>query len=483
VLVVAALVGWFAIASKARSGEISSIAVLPFVNAGNDPNTEYLSDGITESLINNLSQLPNVSVMARSSVFRYKGRDVDPATVAKDLKVQAVVMGRIVQRGQELIVSSELIDARTNRNLWGDQYDRKMSDLIAVQQDITGAISTHLREHLSGANDKASAPNGGTTDPEAYQLYLEGRYYWEKRTQDSLEKAKAYFDQAIARDPNYAMAYAGLAGYYYVLPDYAPVSIAEVVPKVRSEAGKALTIDPNLAEAHSVLAGSYSDNWEWDSADKEYKRALDLKPNDPVVHYWYGLFLATVGRGPDAIAQVDRAVQLDPLNLHFNTNLGAFYWLLAKQDDRAFAQLKKTVDLDPNFAEVHQFLSEIYREHKEYDLWLAEWKKSAQLSADRDSEDIADQVETTYRQSGYKAATQKKVDLLLDASKRRYVDPGDIAGEYAELGNADAVFLWWNRAADTKANSLRRLRHSPVMDPYRADPRYAALLKRMGLQP
>jgi len=482
VLVVMALAGWFAIGSKGRSGEISAIAVLPFVNVGNDPNTEYLSDGITESLINSLSQLPNLSVMARSSVFRYKGRDVDPATVAKDLKVQAVVMGRIVQHGEEIIVSSELIDARTNRNLWGDQYDRKMSDLLTVQHDITGAISTHLREHLSGGSEKAPAVEGGTTDPEAYQLYLKGRYYWEKRTKESLEKAKNYFDQAIGRDPNYALAYVGLAQYYFVLPDHAPVSISEVTPKVRSEAERAFAIDPNLAEAHTVLAGSCTDDWQWDDADREYKRALELKPNDAVAHYWYGLFLATVGRGDEAVAQVERAVQLDPLNLHLNTNLGALYWAVARQDDRALAQFNKTVELDPNFAEVHGFLSDIYRSDGKYDLWLAEWKKEAQLRADEASLDIADEVEKTYKQSGYKAATRKNVDLLLQLSKSRYVDPGEIANEYAILGDADTSFLWWNRAADTKANSLRRLRYFRPMDPYRSDPRYIALLKRMGLE-
>jgi eukaryotic-like serine/threonine-protein kinase len=484
VLVVMALTGWYGLGSRSRSSQISAIAVLPFVNAGNDPNTEYLSDGITEGLINSLSELPNLSVIARSSVFRYKGRDVDPATVAKDLNVQAVVMGRIVQRGEQLIVSSELIDARTNRNLWGDQYDRKMSDLLTVQQDITGAISEHLRERLSSRSGKVLAvERGGTSDPQAYQLYLEGRYYWEKRTRESLDKAKDYFNQALEKDPNYALAHVGLAQYYYVLPDHAPVSISEMTPKVRSEAESALAIDPNLAEAHTALAGSYEDDWQWENADREYKRALELKPNDAVAHYWYGLLLATVGKREEGIAQVEHAVQLDPLNLHLNTNLGTFYWVVTRQDDRALAQWNKTVDLDPNFAEVHGFLSDFYRSDGKYELWLAEWKKHAQLNGDRESLDIADEVEQTYKQSGYKAATQKNVELLLQLSKRRYVDPGDIAGEYAVLGEADATFLWWNRAVDTKANSLRRLRYYRAMDAYRSDPRYIALLKRMGLQP
>ena len=209
------------------------MAVLPFVNAGNDPNTEYLSDGLTESLINSLSQIPNLAVMSRSSVFHYKGGDVDPQAAARALKVEGVITGRIVQRGDQLIISAELIDARTNRNLWGDQYERKLSDVLAVQEDITRAISSKLRERLSGETNK-QATKGGTNDPEAYQLYLKGRFYWEKRTQESLEKARDYFNQAIEKDPNYALAYLGLADYYNVLPDYAPASVRDTAPKAIS---------------------------------------------------------------------------------------------------------------------------------------------------------------------------------------------------------------------------------------------------------
>jgi len=251
------LAGAAAFVSHSRTSrqEISSVAVLPFVNASHDPNSEYLSDGLTESLINNLSQIPNLAVMSRSSVFHYKGRDVDLQAVAKDLKVEGVITGRIVQHGDQLIIRAELIDARTNHNLWGDQYDRKLSDVLAVQEDITRAISSKLRDRLSGETKKQVA-KGGTNDPEAYQLYLKGRYYWGKRTQESLDKAKDYFNQAVEKDPHYALAYVGLADYYYVLSDYAPVSAVEVAPKARAAAQKALAIDDTLSEAHAVLAGA-----------------------------------------------------------------------------------------------------------------------------------------------------------------------------------------------------------------------------------
>ena len=298
---------------RSAQQEISSVAVLPFVNASNDPNTEYLSDGITESLINDLSQVPNLAVMSRSSVFHYKGRDADPQTVAKDLKVEAVVTGRIVQRGDQLIISSELIDARTNHNLWGDQYDRKLSDLLAVQEDIAGAISAKLRERFGGEPKKQLAKGGGgTNNPEAYQLYLKGRYYWEKRTPEALDKSKDYFNQAIAKDPNYGLAYVGLADYYNVVADYSPVPQSEAAPKAQAAAEKALAIDSSLAEAHAASAAAHWGLLEFADAETEFQRALELNPKFANAHHWYGLFLSWQARHSEAIPHLRRAVELDP---------------------------------------------------------------------------------------------------------------------------------------------------------------------------
>jgi eukaryotic-like serine/threonine-protein kinase len=472
---------FFMFRGRSQDNEISSIAVLPFVNTGNDPNTDYLSDGITESLINSLSQLPNLSVMARSSVFRYKGREVDPQVVAKDLKVQAVVTGRIVQRGDQVVVSSELIDARTNRNLWGDQYDRKMSDLLSVQQDITGAISARLRERLSSDSRKPIA-KGGTNDPEAYQLYLKGRYYWEKRTPESLEKAKDYFDQAIARDPHYALAYVGLADYYIVLPDYSPVPNKEVPPRIKEAAEKALAIDDSLAEAHNALGGAYEDTWQWDDAEREYKRALELNPNHGNAQHWYGLYLSWMGRHSEAIAHMKHALELEPLNLRYNTNLGQAYWN-ARQDDLALEQLKRTVEIDPNFADVHGFLTFIYRSQGKYDLWLAEWKTAAALSGDREEAQIAEQAEKTYHQSGYKAASLKVVELHKQLAKRRYVDPANMAYDYADADDKEQTFAWLDKAVEEKAGGLQGIKVIREMDKWRSEPRYLEVLKKMNLQP
>ncbi len=465
--------------SRGSHREISSVAVLPFVNAGNDPNTEYLSDGLTESLINSLSQIPNLAVMSRSSVFHYKGRDVDPQMAARDLKVEGVITGRIVQRGNQLIISAELIDARSNHNLWGDQYDRKLSDVLAVQQDITSAISAKLRERLSGGTKKQGA-QGGTNDAEAYQLYLKGRYYWEKRTPEALEKSKDYFKQAIEEDPNYALAYIGLADYYYVLSDYAPVSAATEAPNERAAAQKALAIDDTLAEAHAVLAGADQDLWEWDAAEREFRRALELDPNNSNAHHWYGLYLARMGRHEEAMTQIKRALEGDPLNLTFNTNLAMGY-ADGRQYDQALDQFKKTFEIDPNYASAHDNLARTYLNMGKYDLWLEEWKKSATLAKDQEELAIAEDAARVYKRAGFGAALSRVIELRKKLAQRRYVDPSDIAYAYALLGDKEQCFYWLEKAYSEKAGGLQLIKVVKPMDPFRSDPRYIDLLKRMGL--
>jgi eukaryotic-like serine/threonine-protein kinase len=476
-----ALVGAGAFLSHSRrgGGEISSVAVMPFVNATNDPNTEYLSDGVTESLINNLSQISNLVVMSRASVFHYKGQDVDPQVVARDLKVQGVITGRIVQRGEQLIVSAELIDARTNRNLWGDQYNRKVSDLLAVQQDITSAISAKLHERLTGET-KDHVVKSQTSDPEAYQQYLKGRYYWEKRTPDSLEKSKDYFNQAIEKDPNYALAYVGLADYYNVVSDYGPIPASDTAPKARAAAEKALAIDDSLAEAHAALAASHWGLLEFAAAEQEFQRALQVNPNFANAHHWYGLFLSWEARHPEALSHVRRAVELDPLNLQYNSNLGQVLGN-ARQYDASIEQLKRTLDMDPNFAQAHAQLASEYRTVGKHDLWLNEWKRAASLFHDPENLAIAEEVARVYSQSGLKLAQAREIELKKQLGKRRYVDPADIAYAYAYFGDKEQVFVWLDKALVEKSASLEVIKIVPELDRYRSDPRYSELLKRMGL--
>jgi len=483
-VLVLVVVGWFVagrlgLRSRGAADEISSVAVLPFTNQSGSPDTEYLSDGITETLINDLSKLPKLSVMSRSSVFRYKGHDTDPQTVAKDLKVEAVVTGRVLQRGDQLAVSAELIDARSNRNLWGDRYDRKMSDLIAVQRDISDAIAAKLREQLSG-KEPAAITKGGTKDPEAYQLYLKGIYYWEKRTRDSLEKSKDYFNQAIERDPNYAMAYTGLAGYYYVVPEYAPVSNAEAMPKARAAAEKALQLDDTLAEPHAILGGVLNSDFQWEAAEREFRRAVDLNPNDAVTRSWYAYLLSEMGRVSEGIEQAKRAVELEPLNLKYADTLANLY-RDARQFDLAIAGYKKNLEMDPNYASSVANLAITYRDSHQYDLWLDEWKKETTISNDPEEQAIAEEAARVYSKSGYPAAVRRIVEMKLQLAKRRYVDPVDIAFEYAELGDKDQAFAWLDKGYAEKSDVVAYVKVAVPLDSLRSDPRYAALLKKMGL--
>jgi TolB-like protein/Tfp pilus assembly protein PilF len=483
VVLVLAGVGWFgrrALSPAGSSGaEVSSVAVLPFTNQGGSQDTEYLSDGLTESLINDLSKLPKLRVMSRSSVFHYKGKDVDPQAVAKDLKVEAVVTGRVLQRGDQLVVSAELIDARSNRNLWGDQYDRKLSDLIAVQEDITGAIAARLREHLSGEAAKPVA-KGGTRDPEAYQLYLKGNYYWEKRTPEALEKAKDFYSQAIEKDPNYAMAYVGLADLYYALPDNAPVPASEANPKARAAAEKALAIDDTLAEPHAVLGGVYATSFEWDRAEQEFRRALELNPDEANVHHWFAYLLMSLGRRDEALAQAKRAAELELLNLKYSDTVAIMY-RDAGQTDQAIELFKKNLEMDPNFAPSVGNLAYAYKRTHHYDLWLQGWKKAATLANDHEDLAIAEEAARVYAKSGYPATLKKILEMQLQLAKRRYVDPADIADVYAEVGDKDQAFAWLDKAYAEKSNALGYIRSVPELDGLRSDPRYTALLKKMGL--
>jgi serine/threonine protein kinase/lipopolysaccharide biosynthesis regulator YciM len=463
----------------ASGSSIDSLAVLPFTNVTADPKTEYLSDGLTESLIGSLSQLPNLAVRPRSSVFRYKSKDVDPQTVASDLKVRAVVTGRVTQRDDSLVVSAELTDTRTNRSLWSDQYDRKLSDALSVQREIAGEISSRLRERLTDSQ-KTKISSSGTNDPEAYQLYLKGRFYWDTRTPDALNKAKDYFQQAIDNDPNYALAYVGLAEYYVVISDYAHVPYGESKPKVKVYASRALAIDATQAEAHTLLATAHDSDWEWAAAGQEFERALELNPNLSRTHVLYGFHFDYLGDFEQALTHYRHAVELDPLNLNANQNLGSHY-ISTRHYDQAIEQLKKTLEIDPSFAKAHEQMSEAYQLMGKYDLWLEEWEKSAQL--DNDSEELAlvKAISQEYAKSGYSGALKRFATLQEERAKRTYIDPTTIAVNYALLGDKDRAFSWLEKAYAEKCANLANLKAEPSFDSLRSDPRYADLLKRMGL--
>ncbi|PYV72272.1 MAG: serine/threonine protein kinase [Acidobacteria bacterium] len=465
--------------TSASGSSIDSLAVLPFVNVTGNPDSEYLGDGLTESLISSLSQLPNLTVRPRSSVFHYKSKDMDPQKVASELKVAAVVTGRVTQRGDSLIISAELTDVRTNRSLWSEQYDRKLSDAVTVQREIAGEISLRLRERLTG-EEKAKLSKGGTTDSEAYQLYLKGRYYWDKRTPEALEKSKGYFQQAIEKDPNYAHAYLGLAEYYVVLGDYAPVAYRETIPKAKIAAKKALTIDGTLAEAHAVLGMALNADWDWAGAEGEFQRALELDPNNARTYVLYSIHLESLGKVDEAIKRLLQAVSLDPMNLNGLDNLAEAY-IYAREFAQSIEQSKKVLEIDPTFANAHFHLGLAYSLVGKYDLGLEEFEKGARLNNDSDALAVTEVAKREYAKSGYRGALKRFAALEEEQARRIYIDPAWIASRHAELGEKDLAFTWLEKAYAEKSGFLLYIKVLPRFDSLRSDPRYAELLKRMGL--
>ena len=484
VLVVAAIVpaGWF---YKSRTGggdTIDSVAVLPFVNASADPNAEYLSDGITESLINSLSTLPHLKVMSRDSAFMYKGKDTDARTVGQTLGVRAVLKGRVMQRGDDLEISAELVDARDDSHIWGQQYSRKASDIFALQNDLAKEMTSMLRMRLTGADEKQMMKSY-TANPEAYQDYLKGRYWWNKRSEDGLNKGTEYFKQAIAKDPTYALAYSGLADGYNLLGAYGYVAARETYPKAKEAGLKALQLDDTLAETHTSLAFTeFVYDWDWAGAEKEFQRAFELNPTYAYAHVLNGVYLHTTGRLEQSIAELKRAVELDPLSLIANRELGFSYYA-ARRNDPAMAQFRKTLEMDPNFNLTRDYLGLAYLQKSMYPEGLAEFEKASANSPDETA--ALSLLGYGYAVAGRKAEAQKVLDQLNQLSKRRNVSEVFSVLIYVGLGEKDKAFEWLEKAYAnrTLGGPLVSIKVDPIFDPLRSDPRYADLLRRMNLQP
>ena len=468
---------------RGPANAIDSIAVLPFANASADPNAEYLSDGITESIIDRLSQLPNLRVIARTTVFRYKGKDVDPQKVGQELHVRAAVTGRIQQRGDTLIVRAELVDVDKGSQLWGGQYDRKVADVLTLQDEISKEISEKLRLRLTGEEQKRLTKHY-TENTEAYQLYLKGRHEWNKRTPEGLKKSIEYFNQAIEKDPGYALAYAGLADVYNVATVYLGLSPKDVFPQAKAAAAKAVELDDTLAEAHSALAtvkGQYDRDWA--GAEREFRRAIELNPGYPTAHYFYGFVsLCPMGRFEEAIAELKKAIELDPFSGTVNSNLG---WTLyfARQYDQAIAQCRKTLEIDPNFSLPHTRLLEAYEQKGMYEEAIAEIEKLTPNQLNHlEPEEVA-AVRQAYAVSRARGYWQKRLEIAKNRAKQRYIPPSIIAALCARLGDKDQAFEWLERAYEDRDEFLRFVKVNPAYDNLRSDPRYADLARRMGLPP
>jgi serine/threonine-protein kinase len=461
-------------------GAIDSIAVLPLINASNDPNSEYLSDGITDSIISNLSQLPQLKVMARSTVFHFKGKEIDPRDVGRQLGVRAVMTGRLLQQGDHLIVRTELVNVADGTQLWGAEYDRKLSDVLGLQQDISREISEKLRLKLTG-EEKKRLTGRDTTNAEAYQSYLRGRYLWNKRTGEGLKRAIEEFQQAIDRDPNYALGYVGLADSYGLLEEYAGVPASETLPKARAAADRALQIDDSLSEAHTSSALIFEQMWRWSETEEEYNRAISLNPNYATAHHWFSIYFRTRGRLDDSLREIKRAQELDPLSPVIGQNVAEVY-LLKNDLNSAIAECQRIIGLDPNFPGAHDELGFAYLKQRRNDEAIAEFQKTVELSgsASRYQGDLG----YCYAVMGRHAEAQAILKELEVKYTRREAVGQYLADVYAGLGDRDQVFSWLER--DFERGSGIRLPFIKwwfTFDDLRGDPRYADLLRRMGLKP
>jgi serine/threonine protein kinase/TolB-like protein/Tfp pilus assembly protein PilF len=463
---------------RTRGGAIDSVAVLPFVNASGDPNLEYLSDGIAESLMNSLSQLPNLKVMSRNSAFRYKGREQAAEKVGKELNVRAVLTGSLKQIGDQIVISVSLDDALDSHQIWGSQYDHKVSDLLAVQREIARDISGNLRLKLSDT-DESRLSKRYTENPEAYQLYLKGRFFSNKRTGEAARKAVEYFQQAIEKDPNYALGYAGLADAYFLLTAFSDSPPQESIPKSKAAAKRALELDEDLAEAHASLASAlffYDRNFQ--ESDREFQRAIELNPNYATAHHWYGVtYLAKMERFDEAVAEVKRAQELDPLSLIINADLGNTY-IQARQYDKAIEQLRKTIEMDQSFYFAHWQLGVAYEMKGSLQEATLEYQKARQLN---DNPWVLALLGHVSAAAGRRDEALKTLDQLKVISKDRYVSSYSFAIIYAGLGEKNQAFQWLERSCQDHEPRITRIKVDPLLDSLRSDPRFADLERCVGL--
>ena len=476
-VIVGIAIGSYFYFSRKKTSSIQSIAVMPFVNDSGNPDLEYLSDGITETLINSLSQLPNLSVKARSTVFHYKGKGTPPQQVGSELSVQGVLNGRFIQRGDELTLSLELVDARTGDQIWGEQYNRRTTDLVSLQSEIARDVSSKLKTKLSGA-DAAKIEKNYTTNVEAYQLYLKGKFSWNKRTGEALKQAVQFYQQAIEKDPNYALAYSGLAETYVLFSSYDVASGTDSMPQAKAAAQRALEIDESLAEAHSAL-GFYFSNYEHDraAAEKEFRRAIELKPNYATAHHWYGADLGYVKRFDESLIELRRAEELDPLSPIISTNVGDTL-VFARRYDEAIAQYQKIISRSPDFPYTHWALAWAYGSKGMYAEAVAETRKSMELNP---ASSNLGYLGLWFARSGKRDETLKLLAELKRDSTREYVQSYTFALIYIGLGDKNQALDYLEKHMLSGAETANQYAAAPELDDLRSEPRFKEMLRRMNL--
>jgi len=463
---------------------LDTLAILPFSYVSSDPqlmakpDREYLSDGFTESIINNLSQLANLKVIARSSVFRYKGKDLDVQAIGRELKVRAVLVGQIKQEADELRITVELMDVQGNRSIWGDTYQRKTADIQSVQKEIARNVSEKLRLKLTGA-DQTQLAKTYTDSGEAYEAYLKGRYHWNKRTDEGFKQATIFFQEAIVKDPNYALAYTGLADCYTLRSDYGFLAPTEGYALAKGAVTLALKYDESLAEAHTSLASIKAvTDWDWQGAENEYRRAIELNPNYPTAHHWYAAQLLLQGRLDQALQEIKKAQQLDPLSLGINKDF-AVILLYARDYDKALEQCRKTLEIEPHFGTMSTYIAQIYELQQKYPEAAAELEKT-HAAAPEDSE-VTYALGQAYALIGKKDAALKISNELNQPAKQDVFLPKEAAYLYALLGEKEQAVAILQRAKENHYISVAEVKMDPRFAELRKDARIVELLQKIGM--
>jgi len=477
-ILAAIIIGGYFYFSRQSHTVIQSIAVLPLENRSGTADSDYLSDGLADSLIYRLSQLPNLKVSPTSSVMQYKGKATDVAQVARELQVDAVMSGRLMQRGDDLSISVQLIDARTNKLIWAEQYERKMSDLLATQREIAGAIVQKLQLKLAGDNTKAITKHY-TESNEAYQLYLKGRFYWNKRDEENLRKAIEQFKAAAEKDPNFALAFVGLSDSYILLPFYSSTPGSEVLPTAKGYAERALALDDSLGEAHASLAYVQRLLWNWAEMERELRRALELNPNYATAHKYYGNYLANFGRLDEALVEYKKAQELDPLSLIIKANLAEVY--LTKGDtDAAIEQSRQTIEIDPNWFYIRQLSAVAYLKQGRTAEALADAEKSVELSKRQRS--TLGYLGYIYAQIGKREEALKLAEELKGRFAKGEANGYDLARVYVGLGDKDQAFAWLEKDFESHNAIMPGYLYIAPLDSVRDDPRFKDLTRRIGTQ-
>jgi len=464
--------------SASPAPDQKSIAVLPFVNMSSDKDNEYLSDGITEDLCTALTQVRGLRVPARTSCFVFKGKTDDIQKIGQQLHVATVLEGSVSQSGNKLRITAQLISVADGFHLWATNYDREMSDLLALRSEIAQQVVAAMRVQLL-PGERQQLEKKGTENPEAHRLYLLGRSFWNQRTGDGLKKALDYFEQALVKDPNYALAHVGLADCYVVLPDHAGVPTKEVTPKARAAALTALKLDDTLGEAHAALANIRQMEWDWQGAEAEYRQAIELAPNYATAHHWYSILLRDLGRFDEASREIQRAQELDPLSPIINVNVGLSQYFQGHYD-QAIAMYRTVLDMNPNFRPAQVNLGSAYLTKRMYSEAITEFQ-TLRASVGDVPLGLAG-LGYAYGISGRVNDAGKVLDELTGFLQRGYEVQYDIAFVYNGLGNHEKALDWLEKAVETQADVMSGLKVAPDWQNLRSEPRFMALLKKMGLE-